>query len=132
MANGVYVTGKAAILQNGLAGRTLKLVLVDLGTYTVNLNTHQFLSDIASGARISITAALTGVTYTGGVLKATNPALPDAGGGATGEALVLFDDTGDPATSQLFFFFDTATGLPITEDSTADSIAFDASGIYAL
>lgn len=132
MANIQYAKGKEAILKDGLDGRTLKFVLVDTELYTVNANTHQFLTDIPAGARVTTTPQLSGVTFTNGVLKFTNPTLPDVGGGVTGEALVMIDDTGDPATSPLFFYLDTAEGLPITEDSTADSIQLDPAGLYAL
>lgn len=130
--NALYSKGKEHILRDGLSGDTLKVVLVDAGQYAPNLTTHQYLSDIPAGARVATTAALTGVTYTGGVLDASNPALPDVGGGATGELLVLFADTGDPATSPLLMLIDTAAGLPITEDSTEDSLQWDAAGLFAL
>jgi hypothetical protein len=127
-----YAKGAEKVLRDGLGASTLKFVLVDLGQYTPNFTTHQYLSDVPAGARITTTAQLAGVSYTVGVLKATNPTLPDVGGGVTGEALVLINDTGNPATSDLIALFDTAAGLPITEDSTADSIQFAAEGILSI
>src|SRR4051812_26217748 len=50
----------------------IKIVLVDTGAYTYSA-THEFLSDITSGARISICPNLTGKTVTNGTADANDP-----------------------------------------------------------
>lgn len=92
---------------------TIKVVLVDTGTYTLNAATHEFLSDIPSGARVATSAALAGKTNVLGVLDAGDASWP-AVAGPSGEAVVIFKDTGTAGTSRLIFYLDTASGLPVT------------------
>ena len=49
--------------------------------------------------------------------------------GATCESLVFFKDTGTPSTSNLLWWFDTATGLPLTPNGGDVNVTFNASGI---
>lgn len=49
--------------------------------------------------------------------------------GATVESLVFFKDTGTPSTSNLLWYFDTATGLPLTPNGGDVNVNFNASGI---
>lgn len=110
--NALYTTYKVACLTGNapdLSAVDVKAVLVDTADYTVDLATHEFLSDIIAAARVSTTAALASKTTTGGVFDAADLALPDAGGD-TAEALVLYVDTGVEATSRLIAYIDTATG----------------------
>lgn len=134
MANALYPKAAEQLWQGGinLSSGSVKWVLVDLGTYTYSA-THEFLSSIPSGARLATSAALASKTFTNGVFDAADPTLTDPGGGATGEALVLFIDTGSDTTSRLILFLDTGvTGLPMTLDGTNDTIQHNASGIAAL
>ena len=133
MANIIYPTYKVACLTGNapdLATADVKAVLVDTADYTYSA-AHEFLDDIPAAGRVATTAALASKTTTGGVFDAADIALPDTGGD-TSEALVLYVDTAVEATSRLIAYIDTATGLPITPDSTEDSIAWNASGIFAL
>lgn len=133
MANQLYTTYKVACLTGNapdLATADVKAVLVDTDDYTFSA-AHEFLSDVAAGARVATTAALGSKTTTGGVFDAADIALPDSGGDQA-EALVLYVDTGTEGTSRLIAYIDTATGLPITPDSTEDTITWNASGIFAL
>lgn len=115
MTRALYDTGRNAFLTGSIAflTDTIKYVLVDTGAYTVNLATHQFLSDIPVGARTAISNPLTGKTAVAGVADANDAVFP-AATGVQSEALVLFKDTGSPATSQLILYNDEATNLPIT------------------
>lgn len=137
MANTVYPLYRKACLDgNGpnLGTADIKAVLVDTngGTpYTYNA-AHEFLTSVPAGSRLGTTGNLASKTTTGGVFDAADIALPDAGGGATGEALVLYVDTGTEGTSRLLAYIDSATGLPITLDGVEDSIQWHASGIFAL
>lgn len=134
MANALYPKAKEQMLQGGinLSTGNIKCVIVDTGTYTYSA-AHEFLSDIPSGARLATTGNLASKTFTNGVFDAADPALTDPGGGATGEALVIYIDTGSAATSRLIAYFDTGvTGLPMTLDGTNDTVQFNASGIFAL
>lgn len=139
MANGVYNTFLAAVAAADidLTSGTFKLLLVDTGAYTVDLTDagHGFLSDIPALARLTEGTLVTSFgTLADRVFDADDfiGTFPDPGGGATGEALVIYKDTGVEGTSPLLFFFDSITGLPMTLDGTDDTVQFNASGIWKI
>src|SRR3954462_2542920 len=126
MANALYDKGRQAFLEGGIAWLTdnIKAVLVDSAAYTPNLATHQYLSDIAAGARIATSANLTSKTSTAGVADA-NDAIFTAASGAQSEYVVLYKDTGTATTSALILFMDTLTGLPVTPNGGDITVVFD-------
>jgi len=115
MANALYDNGRESFLRGEISWNAddIKAVLVDTALYTVDLDAHQFLSDIPGGARVATSANLAGKTTTDGVADANDVTFP-AVSGASVEALVLYQDTGVEATSRLIAYIDTATGLPVT------------------
>lgn len=135
MANALYPKFKEGLISGGsnlnLSSGTVKAVLVDTASYTYSTS-HQFLSDIPSGMRVAITAALSSKTVTGGVFDAAD--LPwSAVTGAQSEAIVLFVDTGTASTSPLIGYLDTGVGgLPVTPNGGDINITWNASGIFAL
>lgn len=135
MANGLYAKGREAFLNADIDWLVdnIKLVFVDAGAYTVNLATHQFLSDITAGARIATSGNLAGKTSTDGVADATDPVV-SAVTGVTVEAAVLYKDTGTASTSPLICYMDTATGLPFTPNGGDVTYQFssDANKIFKL
>lgn len=126
MANALYDKGRQAFATAGInwTSDTIKAVLVDTGAYTVNLATHEFLSDIAGGARIATSAALSSKTATAGVCDAADVTYSSVTG-ATVEAVVIYKDTGSDATSNLIAYMDSATGLPITPNGGDINLVFD-------
>ena len=128
MANSLYNKARESFLSQNPAidwdTDTIKVVLVDVGAYTVNLATHQYLSDIASGARIATSGALTGKTVAAGVADAADVTLA-AVTGVSVEALVIYKDTGSAATSPLIAYLDTVTGLPFTPSGSDVTIMWD-------
>ncbi len=114
MANALYDSGRNAFLTGDIdwVADTIKVVLVDAADYTVNLSTHDFLDDVAAGARVA-TATLASKTATAGVADAADTTFPTVSGDVS-EALVIYKDSGVEATSQLIAYIDTATGLAVT------------------
>lgn len=125
MANALYDNGREGILDSTInwTTGTIKAILIDTGTYSVNLATDKFKSDIPSGARISESPALTSKTATGGVANAAGVTF-GAVVGASVEAVVLFQDTGTSSTSRLIAYIDSGTGLPVTPNSGDISLAW--------
>ena len=127
MADVSYNYFKQQVLNGAidLVTATLKLCLVRTGAghYIVNVASDQFLSAIAAGDRISTSAALTGTSTTAGVFDASDTVFSAVSGAVAG-ALVLFIDTGSPATSTLIAYFDSYSGLPITPNGGDINIAF--------
>lgn len=126
MGNAIYDKGRQKFLDADIdwSADTIKVVLVDTAAYTVNLATHEFLSDIAGGARIATTGALTTKTSTAGVADADDPSFGNVSG-VSGEALVIYKDTGTAGTSALIAYIDTATGLPVTPNGGVINIVWD-------
>lgn len=130
MANILYPKGAEAILNGDIDWNTdtIKVALVDTGTYTYSA-AHDFLNDL-SGV-VGTAQTLASVTITNGVLDAADPTFA-AVSGATVEALAMYKDTGDPATSPLLVYIDSATGLPVTPNGGDITIEWNASGILTL
>jgi hypothetical protein len=126
MANALFDKARQRFLEGQFNWNTdtIKAVLVDTGTYTVNLSAHEFLSDIGTGARISTSGAFTGKATTGGAADANDVTFTSVTG-ASIEAIVLYRDTGVDATSPLIAFIDTATGLPITPNGGDIIVTWD-------
>jgi len=135
MANALYDLGRQGFLDGSIDWDTndVRAILVDTGAYTVNLATHQFLSDVAAGARIAVSGALAGKSVTSGVADATDVTFT-AVSGATVEAIVIYQHTGVEATSRLIAYIDTATGLPVTPNGGDINVVWDngASKIFKL
>jgi len=126
MSNAIYDKGREGFLAGEIDWDTdvIKAVLIDAADYTVNLATHQFLSDIPPAARVATSAPLTGKTVADGVADADDLTFP-AVSGDPGEALVLYQDTGTAGTSRLIAYIDTAAGLPVTPNGGNINVAWD-------
>ena len=125
MANGMYVKGIESLMQAGinLVSDTIKVVLVDAADYTVDLAAHDFLNDVAAGARVA-TATLESKAVTGGAFDAADVTFPAVTGGPS-EALIIYKDTGTEGTSALIMYIDTATGLGVTPNGGDITVTWD-------
>jgi hypothetical protein len=141
MTNKIYPKWKEALEQassNSSLGGTVKACLVQItgtGTPYTYADTDQFLSDIPSGARASISAALTSKTFSNGVFDADDTIFSAVSAGPACGAIVIFIDTGTPSTSRLVFYDDTSiTGAPVTPSGSDINVIWDngANKIFAL
>src|SRR5690242_14780006 len=136
MANKIYPLWKEAVMQastNSSLGGTVKAILIDTASYTYS-DTHQFLSDVASGARTATSSALAGKTYTSGVFDATDITWSSVSGNQS-EAIVLYIDTGVEGASRLVAYIDTSiSGIPVTPNGGDINCAWDngSNKIFAL
>lgn len=133
MANALYPKWKEAIIQassNSSLTGTLKVALVDTGTYTYS-SSHEFLSSLSG---VGGTAQTIGSkTYTNGVLDGADVTFSTVAGTVTYEALVLYLDTGVAGTSRLVAYIDTGvSGLPITSNGGDIGVSWNGTGIFAL
>jgi hypothetical protein len=116
MANAIYPKAKEAFL-NGeidLTDNTIKVALVDTGTYTYS-TAHDFYNDV-SGV-LGTPVALSSKTVTSGVFDEADCTFI--------EALIIYKDTGNTATSNLIAYIDTGTGLPFTSNGADIDIVWD-------
>ena len=137
MSSALYPKFKEALLgaDVDLPTVNVKAVLVDVGgsDYTYSA-THQFLSDIPSGARVATSGNLGTKTITNGTFDAADITFTAAAGDPV-EAIVLYVDSGTPTTSQLICFIDTVAGpapLSITLNGGDVNVAWAAGGIFSL
>lgn len=134
MANALYDTGRNAFLlgQINWSSNSFKVVLLS-SAYSVNLATHQYLSDVTAGARVGTSSALTTSTPGAGVANASNITLTAVTGSQITQ-FVIYRDTGTEGTSQLIAYFDTATNLPIQPNGGDITVQWstDSSKIFKL
>jgi hypothetical protein len=134
MANALYPKWKEQLLQftanNNLSAGTVKVALIDTGTYTYN-SANQFYSSVSSAA-VGTPQTIGSKTFTNGVFDGADVTFTAVTGSSV-EALVLYVDTGSAATSPLVAYIDTSvTGLPVTPNGGDITITWNASGIFAL
>jgi len=134
MANALYPKWKEQLLQftanNNLSAGTVKVALIDTGTYTYS-SSDQFGSS-ASAAAVGTPQTIGSKTFTNGVFDGADVTFPSVTG-ASVEALILYIDTGSAATSPLVAYIDTGvTGLPVTPNGGNIDTQWNASGIFAL
>jgi len=134
MANALYPLWKEQLLQfttnNNLSAGTVKVALIDTGTYTYSA-AHQFYIS-ASAAAIGTPQTIGSKTFTNGVFDGADVTFTAVTGNSV-EALILYIDTGSSATSPLVAYIDTSvTGLPVTPNGGNIAITWNGSGIFAL
>ena len=124
MANALYDLGREAFLTGSInyASDNIKVALVDTAVYTVNLATHDFLSDV-SGI-IATSGNLASKTTTAGVADAADITITGVSNTSI-EALVIYKDTGVAGTSNLIAYIDTGTGLPFQTNGGDVTIVWD-------
>lgn len=98
----------------------VRAVLIDSADYTFSA-AHDFLNDVASGARVGTPVALTGKTTTAGVADANDTTLTSVTGDPC-EAIILFNHTGSDATAELVAYID---GISVTPNGGNITIVWD-------
>lgn len=127
MSNGLYSKGREKFLcaEINWLDDDIKAALVDAADYTVNLNTHEFLSDIPLIGRTAISNSLADKTITNGWAGSSSIVFENPIGDIS-EAFVIFKDTGDAATSPLIAYLDTnIQNLPLFLNGAKVTIIFD-------
>ena len=136
MASVVYPKYKEALLTGStnisLTTGTVKVIGIDTTDYTYSA-AHDFLDDVAAGARVGTATLTNGKAVTSGVFDADDVTMTAVAGDEF-EALIIYIDTGNEATSRLVAYIDSGTGLPYTPSGGNITIAWDAGAnkIFAL
>lgn len=134
MANGLYVAYKNRLLGTGTAvdwdTDTMTVLLVDTADYAVNLTTHDFVDDVAAGARVA-TGVLDSVAIASGAVDAADEVFSSVTGDQS-EALVIYKDLGGAESADpLCVYIDTfSSGMPVTPNGGNITITWHASGIF--
>src|SRR6266487_356806 len=100
------------IVWKASGGSNIKTLLIDQGVFTPNQTTNEYFSDLSgveetSGNLTLIDAADDGIVDANDVTFV-------ATAGANCEGILVYRDTGTGSTSPLLFYWDTASGLPVT------------------
>lgn len=121
MASGPYLAGLDAILTGAVnltGASALRACLVDTGTYTVDLATHNALDDLSG---IVATGTIASATVSGGVFDAADLVLTGVTG-STAEAVVIYLYNATASLATLLFYFD---GLSVTPNGGNITITWD-------
>jgi hypothetical protein len=133
MSNQLYPKAKEDFLGGNLnlSSNVVTIALIDTEIYSFS-SSHEDRADVQNTAVVA-TANLASKTITSGVFDAADATFTSVTG-ANCEALILFHNTGDQATSRLIAYIDTATGLPILPNGGDITVRFSdgASRIFAL
>lgn len=127
MAAAFYPTGLKAILDGDIdmLADVIKIALIDTGTYTYS-SAHDFYDDL-SGV-VGTPGTLASKTTTGGTFDAADLTISSVSGNSI-EAVAIYKDTGNTATSALICFID---GLSLTPNGGNINVTFNASGIFKI
>lgn len=129
MASALYPSFKELLLGGDidLAADDIRAIIVDTADYTYS-SAHNFLDDVAAGARVATSSALGSKTITNGVFDAADVTYNTVTGDSV-EAIVLYKHTGNEATASLIAYID---GISVTPNGGNITVSWNASGIFAL
>lgn len=120
MSNTFYPRGAEKMLTAAInySSDTIKVGIVsDAYTYST---AHEFLSD--AGTLVGTAQTLGSKSVTGGVFDSADPAFGAIAPGSTAKALIMWKDTGNPATSPLLAYLDQLTGFPFATNGGAVTV----------
>lgn len=96
-------------------------------SYIADLAADQYLADISSGDRVSSVALTTlAINYTLRSFDAADSTFPAVAPGDVVDAVVIYHDTGDPATSELIARVEALSSLPYTTNGNDVLVAWAA------
>lgn len=126
MANGLFDSGRERFLGGDLDwdADDIRQILGDAADDTPNLSTDDFLDDISAPSRVAVSGSLASKTKAAGVADAADGAWTSVTGDPS-EWVTGYAHTGTDATSELIYFIDTATGLPVTPNGANINWVFD-------
>lgn len=106
MASALYDKAREKFLSGDMDfdADDVRAVFIDAADYTFSA-AHDFLDDVASGARIGTAVALASKTVTNGVADAADTTLTSVTGDQF-EAILLYVHTGSDATAELVAYID--------------------------
>jgi hypothetical protein len=120
MANGFYMHGmkhfsRGNILWLASAGSNIRTALVDAADYTVDLTNHEFRDAAGLAAGIEETSAnMTLIDGASDGIVDGNDVTFTGTTGDTCEGILVYQNVGSAATDRLLFWWDSASGLPVT------------------
>jgi hypothetical protein len=109
----------------------VKVALIDTADEAYNA-ADEFLSDVTGAGIVGTAQTIANTTVASGLFDGDDVTFTAVSGDPC-EALLIYIDTGNAATSRLVAFIDTGvTNLPVTPNGGNIAIAWNASGIFQL
>lgn len=125
MTKRFYEKGAEQVLRGNIdfVGDTLKVSLMK-DSYSPNFSSDDFYNDIS--ALVQATVTLASKSVTGGDFDAADITFTAVAAGETCDAIVIWQDTGDPATSVVLIYIDDAdiTNFPVTTSGADVSVTW--------
>ena len=107
-------------------------ILITNASYTPNLDADHYVSDITSGAITQRSGTLSGRSFSGRYLMASNITMSLVPAGAADLRVILYKNTGTDSTSTLLCDYDSAGGLPVTPNGGDLVFQFSTQGVCEL
>lgn len=136
MPNLLYPSYRNALLgsSNVSMSSDHRTIISDSADYTYS-TAHDFLNDVASGARVATSGAMTNPTLgtvSSGTYDADDITYSSVSGDSV-EQIILYQHTGTESSSELVMFLDTSiTNFPLTPNSGNIVISWHANGIFQI
>lgn len=138
MTNKIYPKFKEFLADGNSGGwryttADIRCILVDGADYTYS-DAHDFLDDVPAGARVAVTASLTGKSAVNGVHLAADTTFPGGTGDPCEAIIVYCHDGGADSARRLIAYIDSGqSGLPITPNGVDITYAIhDTDGLFTL
>lgn len=125
MANAWYAKGKQAVLnaEINFDTDTIKAALVS-SAYAQNLSADEFFAGISAHV-LGTPQTIANTTIANGTFDGDDVTFLAVAAGSTAEAVVLYKDTGNPATSRLLAYLDQITSFPIATNGGNIQVQWD-------
>lgn len=126
MPTGLFDSAREAFLAGDLSWRDddIRAILIDAADYAVDLASHNFLDDVAAGARVSTSGSFTGKTIAAGVADANDLTFSLVSGDPVEAVLIYCHDGGADSARRLIAYIDTAVGLPVIPNGLNITLAW--------
>lgn len=129
MASGMYEFGLTQLMRGNVDVVNDNIAVVAVSSsYTPDLSSHQYQNDIPDAAQIG-EVDLEGNAIIGTAFTANSATIPNPTAGLSHNAVVVFNNTGNSATSQLIAYSEVSA---ITTDGTPLVIDWDVNGVFEL
>lgn len=134
MSNALFGLGRENFLDGAISwtNDTIRCLFIDHADDTPAIDTDEFLSNLATAARVPSGTDGTQTNHTALASKTKTLGVADAADvtfsaltGDTSESIVIYRGTLTDTTSELIAYIDTATGLPLTPNGGDVIIAWD-------
>lgn len=134
MANFLYSKALQFYSFPDIVGNTIRLSLIRTADgYTPDQALDEFYNVIPGLAVKAVSDPLSNKTFVGGVFKADDTTFQAVPAGGACDGIVIWHDTGIPATSRLLAWIDSYNGLPVTPDGVNwVNVQWPGGGIFAI